>query len=231
MSAISDIIANSISDKEALDSIAEYIMRCLRASTYLLDTEENIVSFAAIENKPCFAVADIKKLHTSFIRAKKATVINLLGMDCLIIPLNAISRRFGTLFIYSSTAEYKKEDINELYDAVYSAALLLRCINIGRDINDIKSEETVKAALGSLSFSELNGALTVFSLLKGQKDGVIITSKIAEHCGMTRSVIINALKKLESASIIEIQSLGMKGTHINVLNPYIYKQLKQYKTV
>ncbi len=231
MSAISDIIANSISDKEALDSIAEYIMRRLRASTYLLDTEENIVSFAAIENKPYFTDADIKKLHTSFIRAKKTTVINISDMYCLIIPLNAISQRFGTLFIYSSTTEYKKEDINELYDTVYSAALLLRCINIGRDINDIKSEETVKAALGSLSFSELNGALTVFSLLKGQKDGVIITSKIAEHCGMTRSVIINALKKLESASIIEIQSLGMKGTHINVLNPYIYKQLKQYKTV
>ena len=38
--------------------------------------------------------------------------------------------------------------------------------------------------------------------------------------GITRSVIVNALRKLESAGIIESKSLGMKGTYIKVLKEY-----------
>ena len=36
--------------------------------------------------------------------------------------------------------------------------------------------------------------------------------------GITRSVIVNALRKLESGGIIESRSLGMKGTYIKVQN-------------
>ena len=42
---------------------------------------------------------------------------------------------------------------------------------------------------------------------------------------MTRSVIVNALRKLESAGIIESRSLGMKGTFIKVLSPLFVDEL------
>ncbi|MFB8734491.1 hypothetical protein ACEQPO_13015 [Bacillus sp. SL00103] len=45
-----------------------------------------------------------------------------------------------------------------------------------------------------------------------------MASKIADRVGITRSVIVNALRKLESAGVIESRSLGMKGTYIKVLN-------------
>ena len=42
----------------------------------------------------------------------------------------------------------------------------------------------------------------------------LFASKIADRVGITRSVIVNALRKLESAGVIESRSLGMKGTYI-----------------
>ena len=48
--------------------------------------------------------------------------------------------------------------------------------------------------------------------------GLLVASKIADRAGITRSVIVNALRKLESAGVIETRSLGMKGTYIKILN-------------
>lgn len=231
MPAVNDIIANSISDKEALGKLAEYIMQTLRASAMILDNDGNIISSALIEDKPRFDAADIKKINPTLLKSKKTYHTELFGMNCLVLPLTAVSRRFGTVFAYSSAVEYDNDTIELLFDVSNAAALLLRCIYVSRDISDIKNEETVKAALGSLSFSELNAAVAVFSHLKDKSEGIVISSNIAKESGITRSVIVNALKKLESASVIEIQSLGMKGTHINVVNPYIYKQIQQYERI
>ncbi|HHU65109.1 MAG TPA: HTH domain-containing protein, partial [Streptococcus sp.] len=51
---------------------------------------------------------------------------------------------------------------------------------------------------------------------------------IADRIGITRSVIVNALRKLESAGIIESRSLGMKGTYLKVINEGIFDKLKEY---
>ena len=60
-------------------------------------------------------------------------------------------------------------------------------------------------------------------------EGRLTASIIADRIGITRSVIVNALRKLESAGIIESRSLGMKGTYIKVINEGIFDKLKDYK--
>jgi transcriptional pleiotropic repressor len=60
-------------------------------------------------------------------------------------------------------------------------------------------------------------------------EGLLIASKIADKVGITRSVIVNALRKLESAGIIESRSLGMKGTYIRILNEGLPDELKKRK--
>jgi len=55
--------------------------------------------------------------------------------------------------------------------------------------------------------------------------GMLVTSKIADRVGITRSVIVNALRKFESAGVIETRSSGMKGTNIKVLNEYAYNEI------
>ena len=65
----------------------------------------------------------------------------------------------------------------------------------------------------------------IFSELDGN-EGVLIASKIADRVGITRSVIVNALRKFESAGIIESKSSGMKGTYIRVLNDVVFEELE-----
>ena len=72
-------------------------------------------------------------------------------------------------------------------------------------------------ALGTLSYSEVEAVQQIFKELEGT-EGLLVASKIADRSGITRSVIVNALRKLESAGVIESRSLGMKGTFIRILN-------------
>ena len=60
-------------------------------------------------------------------------------------------------------------------------------------------------------------------------EGILVASKIADRVGITRSVIVNALRKFESAGVIESRSSGMKGTYIKVLNDYIFDELDEIK--
>ena len=61
-----------------------------------------------------------------------------------------------------------------------------------------------------------------FEELDGEEEGVIIASRLAEKVNITRSVIVNALRKFESAGVIETRSNGMKGTYIKVINELAY---------
>ena len=57
------------------------------------------------------------------------------------------------------------------------------------------------------------------------REGFLVASKIADQTGITRSVIPNSLRKLESAGVIESRSLGMKGTHVKIINKYLREEL------
>ena len=56
-------------------------------------------------------------------------------------------------------------------------------------------------------------------------EGVLVASKIADRFGITRSVVVNALRKLESAGVLETRSSGMKGTYIKVTNDFIFDEI------
>ena len=88
----------------------------------------------------------------------------------------------------------------------------------------LRSRAVVAVAVGSLSFSELEAVEHIFEELDG-KEGLLVASKIADRVGITRSVIVNALRKLESAGVIETRSLGMKGTYIKILNHQLFQEI------
>ena len=66
----------------------------------------------------------------------------------------------------------------------------------------------------------------IFKELDGN-EGTLVASKIADNVGITRSVIVNALRKFESAGVIDCKSSGMKGTYIKVTNEVVYDELKK----
>ena len=144
----------------------------------------------------------------------------------IITPIDIAGERLGTLFIYKQDATYSIDDIilSEYGTAVVGLEML-------RSVNEESAEETrkehvVQAAISTLSFSELEAIIHIFKELNGT-EGILVASKVADRVGITRSVIVNALRKFESAGVIESRSSGMKGTYIKVLNDYVFTELER----
>ena len=93
---------------------------------------------------------------------------------------------------------------------------------------EARMKEAVDMALSTLSYSEMDAVTKIFAELKGD-EGLLVASKIADKSGITRSVIVNALRKLESAGVIESRSLGMKGTRIKITNEFLRDGIKNFE--
>ena len=150
------------------------------------------------------------------------------GYQAIITPIDIAGERLGTLFIYKQNEGYEIDDIilSEYGTAVVGLEML-------RSVNEESAEETrkehiVQSAISTLSFSELEAIVHIFDELNGT-EGILVASKIADRVGITRSVIVNALRKFESAGVIESRSSGMKGTYIKVLNDYVFTELDRIK--
>jgi transcriptional pleiotropic repressor len=146
-----------------------------------------------------------------------------------IVPIIGGGERLGTLLLGRVTTPFEDDD---LILAEYGATV------VGMEILREKAEEieeearskaVVQMAISSLSYSELEAIEHIFEELNG-KEGLLVASKIADRVGITRSVIVNALRKLESAGVIESRSLGMKGTYIKVLNDKFLFELEKLKS-
>lgn len=145
-----------------------------------------------------------------------------------IVPINGNGLRLGTLVIARREKMYNEED---LILAEYAATVV--AMEIIRAKSDEYEEESrkkavVQMAIGTLSYSELEAIEHIFNELDGN-EGLLVASKIADRVGITRSVIVNALRKFESAGVIESRSLGMKGTYIRILNDKLTLELAKLK--
>ena len=146
----------------------------------------------------------------------------------IINPIDIAGERLGTLFIYKIGKPYSIDDIilSEYGTTVVGLEMM-------RSVNEENEEENrkiqiVRSAISTLSFSELEAITHIFAELDGN-EGILVASKIADRVGITRSVIVNALRKFESAGVIESRSSGMKGTYIKVLNDVIFEELQSMK--
>lgn len=168
---------------------------------------------------------DINSEHTIFPTENRELFKN--GLTT-IVPIIGGGERLGTLILGRLAASFEDDD---LILAEYGATV------VGMEILREKSEEieeearskaVVQMAINSLSYSELEAIEHIFEELDGN-EGLLVASKIADRVGITRSVIVNALRKLESAGVIESRSLGMKGTYIKVLNDKFLNALAEIK--
>ncbi|MCM3739054.1 GTP-sensing pleiotropic transcriptional regulator CodY [Oceanobacillus luteolus] len=146
-----------------------------------------------------------------------------------IVPILGGGERLGTLILGRVEEAFNDDD---LLLAEYGATV------VGMEILQEKTEEiemearskaVVQMAISSLSYSELEAIDHIFEELNGN-EGLLVASKIADRVGITRSVIVNALRKLESAGVIESRSLGMKGTYIKVLNDKFLVELEKLRS-
>ena len=148
--------------------------------------------------------------------------------QAIVTPIDIAGERLGTLFIYKVKEQYTIDDIILCeYGSTVVGLEMLRAVN-EESAEENRKLQVVKSAIGTLSFSEMEAIIHIFDELDGN-EGILVASKIADRVGITRSVIVNALRKFESAGVIESRSSGMKGTYIKVLNPVIFDEIEELK--
>jgi transcriptional pleiotropic repressor len=179
---------------------------------YLLRIDQTV---ANLENKEAFYVFSPEE-NESF-RSKYITIAPIIGAR----------ERQGTLVFARTTGPFDDED---LVLAEYSATIV--ALEVVHSRQQHKEEESRQRALAhlaveSLSFSELQAAKYLMDAVGESTDGIVVSSQIADEHGVTRSVIVNSIRKLESAGTIESRSLGMKGTHLRVLNIYVEDEINR----
>ena len=144
-----------------------------------------------------------------------------------IVPILGGGERVGTLVLAKFDEQFTDEDlVLTEYGATVVGMEILR-VKAERAEEEARKKAAVQIAVGTLSYSELEAVEHIFAELGGG-DGLLVASKIADRVGITRSVIVNALRKFESAGVIESKSLGMKGTYIRVLNDYLLDELDKH---
>lgn len=148
--------------------------------------------------------------------------------QALITPIEIAGERLGTLLIYKQNNQYDIDDIILCeYGTTVVGLEMLRAVSEETAEEDRK-QAVVKSAINTLSYSEMEAITYIFDELNG-REGILVASKIADRVGITRSVIVNALRKFESAGVIESRSSGMKGTSIKVLNDAVYEEIEHLK--
>ena len=146
--------------------------------------------------------------------------------NAMVTPVEISGERLGTLFLYKSGGQF---DIDDIILFEYGTSVI--SLEMLRAVSEESAEEdrkisVVQGAVATLSLSEMDAIVRIFDELDGL-EGMIVASRVADRAGITRSVIVNALRKFESAGVIESRSSGMKGTYIKVLNDVVFDEIKK----
>ena len=131
------------------------------------------------------------------------------------------NKMLGNIYINNS---HLTAEIQVLIDFV-ATILAFALYNVKND-NEL-SLITAKKLRDTLSYTEIKCAKVILNeLLKDNTESkLLVASKIADKNDYTRSVIVNAIRKMESASIIDSKNLGVKGTKINIINKKAVEKL------
>lgn len=150
------------------------------------------------------------------------------GTRRMVVPIAGGNDRVGTLLAARDGQAFSEgETVLAEYGATIIAMEIIRS-RADEMETEARTRQAAQSAVASLSYSELEAVEHILQELESP-EGLLVASKIADRAGITRSVIVNALRKLECAGILEARSLGMKGTYIKVINDKIYAEIGNVK--
>ncbi len=230
----------------SFSELCDFLYEMLDCNVYIVNRRGKVLAakFDAGEEKPFYLDEETKTYFlpdevNDKLLAVEATLDNLRGDDIkaifgkdyklplkyhTIVPVVAGDRRIATLIFARYVGAFTNEEI-----AICEYGSTVVGIEVRRGMAIEEEEEqrqrtAVRKALQTLSYSELEAMRLVINSFDG-REGFLVASKIADQTGITRSVIPNSLRKLESAGVIESRSLGMKGTHVKIINKYLREEL------
>jgi transcriptional pleiotropic repressor len=241
---INALLKEKIGDRVVFDDICTTMGSIVPSSVCVLSAKGKILGkdgkavYPSVFSKPCGTFIDdsLNGRLLSVLSTRENVRLDTLGLqdrgvmetEVLITPVIMGGDRLGTLIFFRRNREFTVDDIIlcEYASAVVSLELY-RSLEEEESIEQRKRSD-IDGALSALSATEREAVKLVFEELEETGD-IIVASRIAERSGITRSLIVNAVKKLESAGIIASKSAGVKGTYIRILNPDIFEELEKNK--
>ena len=248
---INKVLQTNGGSNVSFDILAQTLGEVLEANVYVINAKGKIIGLSLIHAQDSSVIEDehtklkiFPEEYTASVLKINETLENLTGEKLLelfpyeqerlhkhttIVPISGSGQRLGTLVLSRYDDTFRDED---LVIAEYSATVIgmeiLRGLSEEMEV-EMRKTDVVQMAIGTLSYSELEAVEHIFKELEGH-EGLLVASRIADRVGITRSVIVNALRKFESAGVIESRSLGMKGTHIKILNNKLIPELKKVRS-
>lgn len=204
---------------------------------YLVDKQGKILSVAhegALETTEFDEEWMINKripedLNTSLLKIGAVGEANVLeGYYTLVAPVVGNGRRVGSALFVSFASKFKEDDIVVAEFGATSIGMIIGQTITGIEEDEAQEVRIARSAINSLSYSEILAMQHIFDELEGD-EGLLVASRIADNAGITRSVIVNALRKLASANVVESRSLGMKGTYLRILNREIRNEFERQR--
>ena len=244
---IGKLLHNNSSSKVVFNDICTVLCEILESHVLVISKKGKVLgvgTMKSMESIPSlifdkvgdFIDAMLNERLLAILSTKENVNLATLGFDAdivekfqgIITPIEIAGERLGTLFIYKGDEQY---DIDDIILCEYGVTVV--GLEMLRAVNEESAEENrkltdIKSAINTLSFSEMDAVVHIFDELGGL-EGILVASKIADRVGITRSVIVNALRKFESAGIIESRSSGMKGTYIKVLNNMVFEEVDKIR--
>ena len=244
---INKLLHNNSSSKVVFNDICQVLTGVLDSDILVISKKGKVLGSSVCKNVDelhelivdevgGYIDSDLNERLLGILSTKENVNLETLGFGddtrmykAIITPIDIAGERLGTLFIYREEKEF---DIDDIIVSEYGTTVvgleMMRALN-EENAEKLRKIQIVKSAIHTLSFSELQAITYIFDELDGM-EGVLVASKIADRVGITRSVIVNALRKFESAGVIESRSSGMKGTYIKVVNEFVFEELKKIRT-
>jgi len=225
------IFQNAAGEPVDFGEVAKVLQGIVDADTFVLSRKGKVLGKATASNDSVEFSQDVNDgllgIGETLINSTESAVSSLLPGKATIVPVVGGGQRLATLLLVKPE-DLAEEDLvlAEFCATVVGMEILRSRASIVAE--DDRNRAVVKMALDTLSYSEQEAVEHIFNELDG-REGLLVASKIADRVGITRSVIVNALRKFESAGVIESRSLGMKGTFIRVLNDQLLPELEKLK--
>ena len=240
------------SESVEYDGISRVLSNVLEANVYITDESGAICGYALFDDydedlmvNEVIEQGRFPRKYVDWLNRLEETHVNLRvegqasyekeiaqlfrGQNIAITPIFGPRRRLGTLVVATGKKEFGDPDLLLCeYGATVVGMEMLRD-EAQRSEVEARQREAVRIAVETLSYSERKAAHAILQELasQGKFEGRLIASRIADEAKITRSVIVNALRKFESAGVIESKSLGMKGTFVRVTNSYLMEKLPE----
>ncbi|MFV0527122.1 MAG: GTP-sensing pleiotropic transcriptional regulator CodY [Lachnospiraceae bacterium] len=244
---INKLLHNNSSGKVVFTDICQVLTQTLKSNAMVISRKGKVlgISFAEgiepitdlIEDEVGLYIdPELNERFLGVLSTKENVNLETLGFlpqkpnqyQGIINPIEIAGERLGTVFMYRNSIPYDVDDIivSEFGTTVVGLEMM-RAVH-EENAEELRQIQIVKSAINTLSTTEYEAVVHILEEL-GAREGVLVASKVADRVGITRSVIVNGLRKLESAGIIESHSSGMRGTYIKVVNDFIFDEFPQFR--